>query len=167
MIITFETIALKDLEIVLELFKNAAEKIEKMNVDHWQYWKNPPKEKIEWVEEGIEKNEFFFINESNGKNIGMVRVLDEDLMYWGKQKEKTKYIHSLVVKEEYNGKGIGSKVIHEIQKKAREENCKYLRLDADSKNVKLCQYYEKLGFKQVGTKRLPLSTNNLYQKEIQ
>ena len=86
--ITFEIIEVKDRKIVLELLKKAAEKIEKVNVDHWQYWKNPPKEKIDWVDQGIENKEFFFIQELNGKNIEMVRMLKEDLMYWGKQEKK-------------------------------------------------------------------------------
>ena len=43
---TFQQITLKDLNTVLSLFKEAAEKIHKMKVDHWQYWKNPPKEKV-------------------------------------------------------------------------------------------------------------------------
>ena len=164
--ITFKQIENKDKSKVLQLFKNAAEKINKMNIDHWQYWINPPLEKIKWVEEGIQNNEFFFIQTLNGENLGMVRIMDEDILYWGKQKEKAKYIHSLVVTDNYNGKGIGTKIIQQIENNAKEENYRFLRLDADSKNPKLCSYYEKLGFKKMGIKELPLSTYNLYEKEI-
>ena len=165
--ITFKQVEIKDKSAVLNLFKKTAEKINKMNIDHWQYWKNPPQDKIEWVEEGIKNNEFHFINDLIGKNIGMVRILNEDLLYWEKQKGKAKYVHSLVVKEEYNGKGLGTKILQEIENNAKKENCKYLRLDADSKNPKLCKYYEKLDFKKVGIKELSLSNYNLYEKEIQ
>lgn len=164
---TFNQISKGEKEEVLQLFKEAAEKIHKMNIDHWQYWKNPPKEKIKWIEQGIENNEFFFINTSDNKNLGMVRILNEDVLYWGKQEHKATYIHSLVVREKYNGKGLGTRIIQEIENQAKRNNCKYLRLDADSKNPKLCHYYEKLGFKHVGTKKLPLSVYNLYQKEIE
>ena len=165
--ITFKPIKIEDKSIVLNIFKKAAEKIKKMSIDHWQYWINPPQEKIKWVEEGISNNEFFFFNDLYGKNIGMVRILNEDLLYWGKQPRKAKYIHSLVVKEEYNGKGIGTKVLQKIENNAKKDNCKYLRLDADSKNSKLCKYYEELDFIKVGIKELPFSNNNLYEKEIQ
>ena len=165
--ITFKQVEIKDKSAVLNLFKKTAEKIDKMNIDHWQYWKNPPQEKIKWVEEGIKNNEFFFINDLIGKNIGMVRILNEDLLYWEKQNEKAKYVHSLVVKEEFNGKGLGTKILQEIENNAKKDNCKYLRLDADSKNPKLCKYYEKLHFKKVGIKKLSLSNYNLYEKEIQ
>lgn len=164
--IKFKQIETKDKKVVLNLFKKTAEKINKMNIDHWQYWKNPPQEKIKWVEEGIQNNEFFFINDFNGENIGMVRILNEDLLYWGKQNEKSKYIHSLVVKEEYNGKGIGTIVLEKIASDAKNDNCKFLRLDADSKNPRLCSYYEKIGYKKVGIKELPLSIYNLYEKEL-
>ncbi|WP_106792737.1 N-acetyltransferase [Aquimarina sp. Aq78] len=164
--IIFKRIEIKDKNIVLDLFKKTAEKINKMNIDHWQYWKNPPIEKVKWVEKGILNNEFFFIDNQNEENLGMVRILNEDLLYWGEQNKKAKYIHSLVVKEKYNGKGIGTKIINQIGGIAKKDNCNYLRLDADSKNSKLCSYYEKIGFKKVGTKELPLSVNNLYEKEL-
>ncbi|MEQ6124983.1 GNAT family N-acetyltransferase [Pseudotenacibaculum sp. MALMAid0570] len=164
--IQFKQIEIKDKQTVLNLFKETAEKIHKMNVDHWQYWKNPPQEKIQWVEKGIQNNEFFFINLEGDENIGMVRIMNEDFLYWGEQNKKAKYIHSLVIKETYNGKGIGSLVIDAIGKRALKNDCKYLRLDAVSNNISLCKYYEKLGFKKVGEKEMPLSINNLYQKKL-
>ena len=154
------------LNIVLDLFKEAAEKISKMQIDHWQYWKNPPKEKVDWVKEGIANQEFFFIENPNGDTIGMVRILNEDLLYWGQQTEAATYIHSLVVKESYNGKGMGAHILKNIEAQAKAKNHRYLRLDADFKNPKLCSYYEQLHFKKVGTKTLPISVYNLYEKVL-
>ncbi|GAB3002202.1 hypothetical protein GCM10027284_19920 [Cyclobacterium sediminis] len=165
--ITFRQIGIKDLTLVLNLLKEAAEKINRMQIDHWQYWKNPPQEKVRWIEEGIKNGEFFFIDDQDKNNIGMVRMLNEDLLYWGKQKDKAIYVHSLIVKEAYNGRGIGQRILEEIGHKAKKNECQYLRLDSDSKNPKLCKYYEKLGFKKVGVKDLPLSTYNLYERKIQ
>ena len=164
--IHFKQIEIKDLEQVLHLFKRSAEKIKKMDIDHWQYWTNPPAEKIRWVEDGINNQEFFFIQTPNQDPIGMVRIMDEDVLYWGKQAEKAKYIHSLVVREHYNGQGMGQRIIETIGEQAKLQNCRYLRLDSDAKNPKLCSYYEKLGFKKVGIQELPLSTYNLYEKEL-
>lgn len=164
--LTFRQIGIKDLPQVLKLLKEAAEKINRMQIDHWQYWKNPPQEKVRWIEEGIKNGEFFFVDDHANNNIGMVRILREDLLYWGKQKDKAIYVHSLIVKEAYNGRGIGQRILEEIGQKAIKENCKFLRLDSDSKNPKLCRYYENLGFKKVGVKDLPLSTYNLYEKEV-
>lgn len=164
--LTFKSITRKDQHEVINMFQAAADKINRMNIDHWQYWNNPPSEKIKWVREGIANNEYFFVQNSEKETLGMVRILDEDLMYWGEQSEKAKYIHSLVVKEKFNGKGIGIEILNSVAKDAKNQDCKYLRLDADSTNPKLCNYYEKQGFKKVGTKKLTISTYNLYQKKL-
>lgn len=162
----FKLIKKENLHDVLALFKEAAEKIHKMNVDHWQYWKNPPLEKIEWVKEGISNNEFYFIKNNEDETVGMVRILDEDLLYWGKQIQKATYIHSLVIKEKYNGKGLGRLIIQKIEEEAKTAQIAFLRLDADRANHSLCNYYEKIGFKKVGIKETPLSVNNLYEKAL-
>jgi ribosomal protein S18 acetylase RimI-like enzyme len=164
--ITFSPIKTDELQTVLKLFKEAAEKIAKLDVDHWQYWKNPPKEKVDWVNEGLENNEFFFIKNTNDELIGMVRILHEDELYWGIQQEKALYIHSLVVREQFEGKGLGNIIINKIAAMAKNLNYPYLRLDAVANNTKLCNYYQKLGFEKVGEKSLSSSVNNLFQKEI-
>ena len=159
-------VKVSDTNKVLSLFKKAAEVIAKKNINHWQYWKYPPLEKIKWVEEGISKDQFFFIKCPQNNIIGMVRVSDEDLLYWGRKTDKSKYIHSLVVIEEYQGKELGRVVLQKIEKEAKINSYQFLRLDSDSKNPKLCSYYEKQGFIKIGSKALPLSKYNLYQKEI-
>jgi ribosomal protein S18 acetylase RimI-like enzyme len=164
--LVFKKIEKEDITAVLALFKETAEKISKKNIDHWQYWKNPPADKVKWVEDGIDQNEFFFIQSKDKEDIGMVRILDEDELYWGKQDEKAKYIHSLVVREVFNGKGYGGIVLEMVENFAKNDNCLYLRLDADSENPKLCNYYEQLGFMKVGTKKMSISIYNLYQKEL-
>ena len=162
----FKQIFNSDLAIVLSLFKAAAEKIAKKNIDHWQYWNNPPQEKIDWVKEGISNQEFFFILNAQDENIGMVRVLKKDLLYWGEKNDNARYIHSLVVLEKYEGKGLGAQIIQLIEANAKKENCQFLRLDCDAKNSGLCNYYERLEFVNVGQKEMPLSINNLYEKSL-
>ena len=157
-------IGIKELNIVLDMFKDAAIRISKKKIDHWQYWKNPPQEKVNWVKEGLINKQFHFIVSINDEVMGMIRVLNKDLIYWGEKNDVACYIHSLTIKQKYNGLGLGAAVINEIEKGAI--NCDYLRLDCDSKNPKLCSYYLKLGFRKVGEKKLPLSVYNLYEKQI-
>ncbi|WP_299119396.1 GNAT family N-acetyltransferase [uncultured Tenacibaculum sp.] len=166
MFIEFYQIEINNKDVVLSLFKEAAIKIAKMNVDHWQYWKNPPLEKIKWVEEGIENKEFYFIKNTDNEIIGMVRILEEDLLYWGKQEDKSLYVHSLVVREHFNKKGLGKIILDKVESLAQQKQYKYLRLDAVSTNVKLCKYYEKQGFNKVGVKELNDTVNNLYQRKV-
>ncbi|WP_019037311.1 GNAT family N-acetyltransferase [Psychroflexus tropicus] len=164
--LNFSPIPPTDLDQVINMFQAAAKKINRLQVDHWQYWNDPPEDKIQWVKEGLANAEYNYVKNKEGVTIGMLRILDQDLMYWGEQDEKAKYVHSLVVKEAYNGQGLGQQILEQVAELARQDQCRYLRLDADSKNPKLCQYYENMGFKQVGSTKQRISTYNLYQKEV-
>ena len=56
--------ALKDeLEDALHFFKLASQSLTKKQVSQWNYWVDPPEEKIKWVKEGFDKGEFFFVYE--------------------------------------------------------------------------------------------------------
>jgi len=123
--LTFQNVKISDKNRVLSLFKDAAIKISKKKVDHWQYWKNPPMEKVQWVEEGIRNKEFFFIKTTDSETIGMVRILEDDLMYWGEQSDKSKYIHSLVVIEKYEGQGIGELILKKVENDAKISGFSY------------------------------------------
>lgn len=166
--ITFKKATKTDLGSLLQVLKEAAQKISKKRIDHWQYWIDPPTEKVNWVKEGIANGEYFFINHK-GDSLGIIRILDQDRVYWSasQNRDRAKYIHSLVIFEAYNGKGMGQKVIEAVTSLARKENCSYLRLDCDAHNSKLCQYYEKQGFIKVTTKRFPYSINNLYERKVE
>lgn len=154
------------INIAFDLLKHASENLERKGIKQWDYWQNPPQAKIDWVKKGFEANEFYFIKNELEQLMGMVRILDEDLLYWGHQNEKAKYIHSLVVHQNFGGLGIGKQVIKLIEKESRGSDTKFLRLDCDASNSKLCSYYTRQGFEKVGEKQLDLGSYNLYQKEI-
>lgn len=162
----FSPIIKEDITVVLQLLKEAALRIAAMNINHWQYWKNPPIEKVRWIEQGIQHGEFFFVKDEKVSLVGMVRILEEDLLYWGPQSEKALYVHSLVVRGAYEGMGIGQQILTVIGHKALLEQRFYLRLDAAANNPKLCAYYEKQGFHNVAVKDLAGSTHHLYQKKL-
>jgi len=149
-----------------ELLKSASKTLERKNVKQWDYWQNPPTEKVKWVEEGFSNKEFHFIENNIGELMGMVRIMEEDLNYWGVMNDKAKYIHSLVIHEDFSGHNLGTEVVKNIENDAKNDNYDYLRLDCDSTNHILCKYYEKQGFVKVGQKQLPLGDYNLYEKEL-
>ncbi|MDY7395763.1 GNAT family N-acetyltransferase [Aureibaculum sp. 2210JD6-5] len=149
-----------------DLLKSASKTLAEKNIKQWDYWQNPPIEKVNWVKEGFSNNEFYFIENDNKELMGMVRIMDKDLTYWGAMNDKAKYVHSLVISEKFSGNRLGTEVVKKIEKDAKKDNYDYLRLDCDSTNLKLCQYYEQQGFVKVGQKKLPLGVYNLYQKEL-
>ena len=157
--------SLNELDEALDMLKEAAKSLQSRKINQWEFWLNPPKEKINWVKEGFLNREFYFITQS-AEVVGMLRLLDKDHLYWGEELEEAKYIHSLVIKEKYAGKKIGEKVIEIISENALKNSIHILRLDCNAANSKLCNYYEKQGFVKVREKRMPHSLNNLYEKRL-
>lgn len=157
-----------ELNRALDFFKLASSSLADKKVNQWAYWQDPPKDKIDWVEEGFKNEEFFFVYNSLGNQIAMFRLLATDTLYWNeKGKEKNiRYIHSLVVPPAYAGQGIGKAVIHKIIAQLKTEKIAKFRLDCDGSNLNLCQYYESYGFLKVGEKATKYSVNNLYEMSL-
>ena len=63
---------------------------------------------------------------------------------WG-----TLEIKTFVVKTENRNDGIGRKLIIEAEKEAKNRNCRFISLDTFS--FQAPEFYEKLGFKKIGT----------------
>lgn len=163
--ISYRLADISEINIALNLLKLAALRLKSKNIDQWQYWLNPSDEKIEWINSGFLNNEIFFIFDEV-KIIGMYRLQDQDLIYWGNMNDTSNYIHSLVVIDEYTGKKIGSNLINYLIQKARNNNVTFFRLDCNASNKGLCNYYQNLGFQKVGEVLMPHSLNNLYQIEL-
>lgn len=154
-----------EITTAFDLLKKAAMRLQEKGIQQWSYWLDPPAEKREWVKTGFDNHEFYFI-EVDSKLAGMFRLMETDELYWGKQVEKARYIHSLVIVTEFSGKQIGKKVIDFIMEQMKKQEVFFLRLDCDASNLVLCSYYEKQGFIKVGEKQMPLSLNNLYERKL-
>ena len=85
---SLRTVYTTEKKIVFNLLTAAAKTLAKKKVNQWQYWQNPPIEKVKWVEDGIEKKEYFFIENVNRQIMGVVRVANNDLIYWGEMNDK-------------------------------------------------------------------------------
>jgi RimJ/RimL family protein N-acetyltransferase len=156
----------EEINIAFTLLKEAAQRLETQNIHYWSFWLNPPKEKINWIEEGFENQEFYFVKNEQQTIIGMFGLMSKDVLYWGEKNDNARYIHSFVTQNQFAGKKIGHQIINQIETNIKQENISILRLDCNAHNQNLCQYYENLGFKKVGEKQMPLSLNNLYEKNL-
>ncbi|WP_212003784.1 GNAT family N-acetyltransferase [Chitinophaga sp. HK235] len=156
----------EELPLVLQLLKEAAIAIQAKGLDQWHVWLDPPKEKISWIEEGLEQKEFFAVGNQDNELAGMFRLADKDLLYWGEQDAAAGYVHSLVVRKQFAGQQLGTVILNMIEDKLLAEGCRLFRLDCNAGNAWLCSYYEQQGFKKVGEVKMPHSLNNLYEKQI-
>jgi len=75
----------------------------------------------------------------------------------------------LAVTKEYHGQNLGEEILNWTAETASKKGRKYLRLDCNTANKKLCEYYENQGFKLTATKNFPdyNYTAALYQKSVQ
>jgi len=55
------------------------------------------------------------------------------------------YLDCLFLKDEYRGKGLGTKLMNEIKKYAKLENCDIIQWQTPNFNAKAIKFYQKLG----------------------
>ena len=166
--IKFSRATLSEIEDALGFFKLASQSLSEKNVSQWSYWAEPPSGKIEWVKQGFDKGEFFFVYNESGEKIAMFRLLKNDSLYWEEKglEDNVRYVHSLVVPPVFAGLGIGKAVMLKIIEGLKSEGVKKFRLDCDGSNPRLCNYYESYGFEKVGEKTTNYAINNLYELSL-
>lgn len=162
----FKKAVLRELDAVLLLLKQAAVGLQEKNINQWSIWLNPDATKVNWIKEGLEAGEFYFVETGNNKIIGMFRLMEQDQLYWGKQEVSARYVHSLIVTPAFKGSNTGKSIMAAIEKQVKAEGINILRLDCIASNPKLCAYYESMGFVKKGMKQMPHSLNNLYEKSL-
>lgn len=59
-------------------------------------------------------------------------------------------LHTLVIDPEKSRKGLGKSFVKFYEEYAKDNGCKYLRLDTNEKNVNARGMYKKLGYKEIG-----------------
>lgn len=87
--------------------------------------------------------------------VGTVSLQWDDERSWGEQPPVAGYMHRLAIKDGYYGQGLGGQAIDWATSQVAKEGRQFLRLDCEASNTELCAYYEKQGFKQVGTRPIP------------
>jgi ribosomal protein S18 acetylase RimI-like enzyme len=163
---TFRNALPSESPIAFTLLKQASQTLAEKNIDQWSYWQDPPEDKIQWIQEGFDNGEFYFVVNASNTVMGMFRLLKSDPMYWGERHDCAIYLHSLVTNKTYAGQKLGNRILEHIAAIYREKGTQYFRLDCLSINPALCSYYTNQGFKQVGTQTLKYGTFNLYQMEL-
>lgn len=86
---------------------------------------------------------YFLVAEDNGKIIGA--------LYGEKLKAGGTMMWALAVDSNYQGKGIGTKLMKTFEKNARLDNRKWIVLHASIKTERTVNFYRKLGY-DVGNK---------------
>jgi ribosomal protein S18 acetylase RimI-like enzyme len=163
--ITIREAEKSEVKTVLFLFEEAALNLQKRGIDQWRHWINPTPELIHRVHQGVDDKAYFFV-EKSGQLAGMFRLMDSDEEYWGRQNEAAIYLHSFMTKPAFKGQKIGSTVFEWVEKRVREREIPYFRLDCKADNEALCRYYEKQGFIPIRKKIMPHYEVQLFEKSM-
>lgn len=155
----------RELDIAFDLLKESAQWLKDKNIDYWQNWHNPTDLYRNWIKQGFEKKQFYFI-ESDESVIGMYRLQYEDEMFWGKKNDKSAYIHSFTTKRSLSGKGLGREILKMIEQYLLKQDIHILRLDCGANITGLCKYYENCSFICVGQTEIHGEILNLYEKRL-
>lgn len=123
----------------------------------WSKRKHPT---LEGVKAYIEEGSMYLYKEGN-VIIGAVAVTlyqgeEYHAIEWSHQvaDDKAAVIHILAVSPDYQGKGIGSEMVREAIKLAKEKGMLAIRLDALASNIPAHRMYERLGFEYRGKQHL-------------
>lgn len=105
----------------------------------------------------------------DGAAIATISLEWDDTYVWGKQPPNAGYIHRVAVRNNQHGQKIGERLLDWASVEARAKGRRLLRLDCPTSNKKLCDYYQKLGFKPLDAEQIGIKTpynTTLYEKYI-
>ena len=98
-----------------------------------------------------------FVMEEDGFLFGSGIINKEQVDVYEKAKwnhdakpEEMMVLHTLVIDPDKKRKGLGKSFVKFYEEYAKNNGCKYLRLDTNEKNVNARAMYKKLGYKEIG-----------------
>jgi GNAT superfamily N-acetyltransferase len=149
---------------ILELLQRISAWLEGKGVEQWrEFFEEKGKATLE---KRFREGEVYKILKDG--SLSGVFVIQWDDTFWHPMKNDglATWIHTMGIDSSLVGKGIGNKILSYVEAIAVRAGRKYVRLDCNGDNAKLCAYYESNGFKKAGTKSWERWMVSLYEKEI-
>ncbi len=131
-----------DLDLIQEILSESARwmREEQGVLDQW-----PERFSDRAVLRAIRTGETFLVYRFQ-KCVGTVRVMETDESVWGFDDGQALYVHSLAVRRELKGQGVGEAILDAVQRQSVEQGRGLVRLDCRVTNLRLRKYYEACGF---------------------
>ena len=134
-----------DAHAFAEIHEEVARWLWSRGIRQWQPGTFP----IEWVRGAIERGEVYTATEK-GDAIGFVMIQPSDDT-WGDTPDEAGYIHGLRVRRSAAGRGIGLALLRWAEREIAARVIRLARLDCMAENPALCAYYERAGYRRVGS----------------
>jgi GNAT superfamily N-acetyltransferase len=149
---------------ILNLFQGLARWLHEKGVRQWGYFLTPMGRAI--IEKRFQQGEVWWLLVDGAKAGIVCASLEDD--FWADQgaDPNSIYVHTLGVKREYAGLGLGSLALQWCAAWALKRGRSRLRLDCGADNPRLCSYYEAKGFARIGGQVWQGWELNLYEKTL-
>jgi ribosomal protein S18 acetylase RimI-like enzyme len=102
-----------------------------------------------WVRNNVSQRDLY-VAELDGTPVGTFLLDLDDERHWGPQEPIAGYVHGLCVRKGFGGRGLGRFMLDWCAITLSGLKRQFVRLDCPAHNLKLCAYYESLGFIRVG-----------------
>lgn len=161
---TFETALEQDADAVCALYTEAVAALQAAGLDQWddQY----PDRAI--LTEDIGKRDMLLLRRDGRLEAAAVVSREQDELYADGNWSDGDFavLHRLCVKPSLQNRGVGRRVVQEIERMLAQRGVDYLRLDAFEQNPAALGLYERLGYKRVGSMDARKGRFGLYEKRI-
>jgi GNAT superfamily N-acetyltransferase len=136
---------------VLAICVDAALWLKGKRIVQWDDFLDPGKAKV-IVDKRFGEGEVF-IGNLNGHAVATITLQWED-GFWGDigKDPDSGYIHTMAVRRDHSGQGLGQELLDWAGTYFATAGKQRMRLDCVGDNLRLCRYYDDLGFRTIGRK---------------
>jgi len=141
----------EDLNAIMETYASCVKGMIELGIDQWD--ESYPNRKI--IENDILEQNYYvgIINQEiiSGVKIDQIQDPTYSDINWEDKKNNFIVVHRLCSKTKVWDKGIGKKMMKYAESIAKQINCNSIRLDTYINNPKAMKFYEKIGYKRLGS----------------
>jgi GNAT superfamily N-acetyltransferase len=124
-------------------------------------WPDPfPRDRVARL---VERGEFRLAR-VDGETVATFALRWNDPTFWGERPPDAGYVHALVVRRAWAGRGVGAQILAWAEGEVADAGRRFLRLDCLAENGALRRYYERLGFEPRGEVEVDDFTASLYER---
>ncbi len=139
-----------DLDNVMSLIEACIKDMESQNIYQWIWGFYPTRD---FFEKDV-KHASLFLLENEGRCLGIISIDENqppeyEALKWFVNNSKILVIHRLAVAPDFQGQGIGHRLLDFAENFALKTGYASIRLDAYSGNLRAINFYENRGYKKV------------------
>lgn len=150
----------EDADLICQMLVEAAEWMISQGIFQW----TPEQFTKEEILSYFEYREIYILY-AHLEPAAMFTLQQSDPDYWGMRNSKGyNYLHRLTVRRAFSSSGLGAHIVEWASIRTRDIGAKGLRLDCLATNLKLNSFYQRLGFRYMGTALKNGREYNLYEQ---